>query len=163
MSEHYNLLDAKRLRTLYQRILNRIAIKSNLCDFYFSTFSFESLLQGFSFFFGNAFLQLAGSSVNQILSFLQAKTARFLNSLNNLQFSCACILQNNIERCLFFSGGSTTNCGTSSNSNSSCSGFNAILVLEDLCQFVNFFYCQIYQFFSKSFNICHFIKIFSCF
>ena len=32
---------------------------------------------------------------------------------------------------------------------------NTILVLEDCCQLVYFLYCKIYQFFSKSFNICH--------
>ena len=38
-----------------------------------STGLFKSLLQCFSLFLGNAFLQRAGSAVNEILGFLQAQ------------------------------------------------------------------------------------------
>ena len=55
-----------------------------------STSSLDSLLQVLSFLLRQAFLHSSGGTVNQILSFLQAKTASFLHSLNNLQLSSTC-------------------------------------------------------------------------
>ncbi len=130
-----------------------------LGDFYLSTGVLEGLLQCFSFFLANAFLQFAGSAVNEVLSFLQAKTAGFLHSLNNLQFSSTSALEHYVERRLLLSGSSGGCSRTGSNCNSCSGGFNTILVLQDRCQFVNFLYCQIYQFFSNSFDICHFLLI----
>ena len=127
-----------------------------LLDLYFCTCSLESSLECFSSCLVNAFLYICGSSVNEILSFLQAKTARLLNSLNYLELSSTGALENNIERCLFLNSGFATCSGTSSNSNSCSSGLDSILFLEESLQFTNFLYCQIYQFFSNSFDICHF-------
>ena len=35
--------------------------------------------------------------------------------------------------------------------------FHTLLVLQDCCQLVNFFYSKVYQLFCNSFDICHFI------
>ncbi|EJX08793.1 hypothetical protein EVA_03089 [gut metagenome] len=70
---------------------------SLLCEFYFSTSLFESLLECFSFFLSNAFLNLARSTVNNVLSFLQAEAAVFLNSLNYLKLSSTCALENYVK------------------------------------------------------------------
>ena len=148
-------IDTKRVRTLYQRILNRCGIvEVGLGDFYFSASLFEGLLEGFSFFLAYAFLQLAGSAVNHILGFLQTETTSLLNGLHDLELSGTCALEDYVERGLLLSGGSSAS-GGSSNSNSCSGGFNSLLVLEDRCQLVYFYHCQIYQFFSDSFDICH--------
>ena len=130
----------------------------NLFQLNNGTSLFDSLLQVLSLVLRQTFLNGSGSTINEVLSFLQTKTASFLNSLYNLQLSCADFLQNNVERRLLFSCLSSTTCSrTSSNCNSCSSGLNSILVLQDCCQLVNFFYSKVYQLFCNSFNICHFI------
>ena len=56
-----------------------------LSELYLGTYFFKCLLQSLSLFLSNAFLQLAGSSVYEVLSFLQAETAGFLHGLNDLE------------------------------------------------------------------------------
>ena len=133
-------------------------VKLKLSDLYFGTSLFESFLQSFSLFLGNAFLQFAGGTVNEVLSFLQAEATSFLNSLNNLQLSSTCALQNDVKSRLLLSSSCSTGSRTSSYSNSGCCGFDAILILKDRCQLVYFLYSQINQFFCNSFDICHFIN-----
>lgn len=62
-----------------------------------STGLFKSLLQCFSLFLGNAFLQRAGSAVNEILGFLQAQAASLFHGLYNLQFGSTCALEHYVE------------------------------------------------------------------
>ena len=126
-----------------------------LLELYLSTSFLDSLLQVLSLFLRETFLDLSRSSVYEVLSFLQAETTSFLNCLYNLELSATYLSEDNIERCLLLSCISTTCCRTSSYSYSCSSRLNTILVLEDCCQLVYFLYCKIYQFFSKSFNICH--------
>ncbi len=133
-------------------------VKLFLSNLDFGTSLFESLLQGFSLFLGNAFLQLAGGTVNEILSFLQTEATSFLNGLNDLQLSSTSALQNDVKSRLLLSSSCTTGSRTCGYSNSGCSGFDAILILKDRCQLVYFLYSQINQFFCNSFDICHFIN-----
>ena len=133
-------------------------VKLFLSNLDFGTSLFESLLQGFSLFLGNAFLQLAGGTVNEILSFLQTEATSFLNGLNDLQLSSTSALQNDVKSRLLLSSCCTTGSRTCGYSNSGCSGFDAILILKDRCQLVYFLYSQINQFFCNSFDICHFIN-----
>ena len=133
-------------------------VKLFLSNLDFGTSLFESLLQGFSLFLGNAFLQLAGGTVNEILSFLQTEATSFLNGLNDLKLSSTSALQNDVKSRLLLSSSCTTGSRTCGYSNSGCSGFDAILILKDRCQLVYFLYSQINQFFCNSFDICHFIN-----
>ncbi len=133
-------------------------VKLFLSNLDFGTSLFESLLQGFSLFLGNAFLQLAGGTINEILSFLQTEATSFLNGLNDLQLSSTSALQNDVKSRLLLSSSCTTGSRTCGYSNSGCSGFDAILILKDRCQLVYFLYSQINQFFCNSFDICHFIN-----
>ncbi len=132
-----------------------------LLDFNFSTSTFKSSLEGFGCSLVNTFLNICRSSVNEVFCFLKAKAAVFLHSLNYLKFGSTSALQNNIKRCLFFSSSLATTNWTSGNSNGCGCGFNTILILQDGLKFTNFFHCQIYQFFSNSFNICHFFNFFN--
>ena len=59
-----------------------------LFKFYFSTSFFELLLQTFSFSLRKSFLNCARSTVYEFLSFLQAKTCKFLNEFNNCELAC---------------------------------------------------------------------------
>ncbi len=125
-----------------------------LSELYFSTGFFEGLLEGFSFFLAYAFLHLCGSAVNDFLGFLEAETASFLHSLNDLKLCCACALEDNVEGSLLFSSGCTAGCGTGYCHSCGC-GFDAVFFLEDGCEFVYFFYSKIYQFFCNCFDVCH--------
>ena len=87
----------KKLRTLNLRILNLIIVGYSLLNFNFSTSSLKSSLQCVSSSLVNTFLNVAWSSVYEVLSFLKSKTARFLNSLYYLKFSSTSALENNIE------------------------------------------------------------------
>ena len=123
-----------------------------------STSLFDGLLQVLSLVLRQTFLQSRRSTVNEILSFLQTQTASLLNGLYNLQLSATNFLQNNVERRLLLSSSGLTACsGTSSNSNCSCSRLDSILILQDGCQLIYFFHCEVNQLLSNSFNICHFI------
>ena len=120
-------------------------VVSELLQLNDGTSLFDSLLQVLSLVLRQAFLQSRRSTINQVLSFLQTQTASLLNGLNDLQLSSTSLLQNNVERRLLLSSsGSTTSCGTSSNSNSCSGGLNSILVLQDSCQLLNFFNCEVY-------------------
>ena len=137
------ILGTKRLRTPKGGFLTvYLSRRRVLLEFYLSTDLFESFLQVLSFVLGKAFLYYARSCVNKILCFLQAKTTRFLHSLNDLQLAGTSRLQDNIEVCLLFLSGSTTFSGTC-NDNCSSSGFNSILILKDSSKFVNFLNCQV--------------------
>ena len=125
----------------------------------FSTSLFEVLLEILGSGFVKTFLEYAGSTVNHFLSFLQAKTGKFLNELNNLEFSSTGRFQNHVERGLLFSGGSTSS-GAGSNCNCSSGGFDAIFFFEDLSEFVYFFYREVNELFCESFQICHCSMIF---
>ena len=133
-------------------------VVSELLQLNYGTSLFDSLLQVLSLVLRQTFLQSRRSTVYEILSFLQTQTASFLNGLYNLQLSSTSLLQHYVERRLLLSSGSFATCsGTSSNSNSCSGGLNSILVLQDSCQLLYFFYCEVNQLLSNSFNICHFI------
>ena len=57
----------------------------------------DSLLQVLSLFLAQTLLNGSGSTVNEILSFLQTKTTSLLNGLNDLELSGTCRLQNYVE------------------------------------------------------------------
>ena len=121
-----------------------------LFELNFSANLFELLLEGFSVSFGEAFLNNRGSTVNHLLSLFQAKTGEFLNSLNYLEFGGTGGFENYVEAGFLLSGGSTGG-GAGSNCYGSSGGVDTILVLQDLSEFVYFFYGQVNQLFCKSF------------
>ncbi len=67
--------------------LNACWAGSLLFKLYFCTSFFEVLLEILSLCLSKTFLNNAGCAVNHFLSFLQAKTGKFLNELNNLELS----------------------------------------------------------------------------
>ena len=73
------------------------------------------LLQALCLSLGKAFLDGAGSVVNQFLGFLQAKTGEFLDELNDCELACAGSLQDYVEVGLLFLG-CAASCGSSSRS-----------------------------------------------
>ena len=113
-----------------------------LFKFNFSSSFFQCFLQRFCFVFSQTFFYYTRSTVNQVLCFLQTKTASFLNGFNDLKFSCTSTLQYYVERSFFLNSG-TSGCGASSNSNSCSSRFNTIFLFQDCSKFINFFYCQV--------------------
>lgn len=71
--------------------------------------SFNQLLDsGFSVSLGNAFLDVLGSAVNQVLGFLQTQAGDFTHGLDDADLVGASAGQDNVELGLLFSGGSTT-------------------------------------------------------
>ena len=114
-----------------------------LFKFNFSAYFFECFLQRFSIGFSQTFFDGAGCAINEIFSLFQTKTSLFFHSFNDCEFVSTGTFQYNIERGFFLSS-SCTSSGGSGNSNSCSSGFNAILLFEDLCQLVYFFYGQVY-------------------
>ncbi len=136
---------------------------SILLEFNFCAGLFDSLLQVLSLFLRKTFLDSSRSAVYEIFSFFQTKTTSLFNCLYNLKFSTTYLSEDYVERRLLLSCCSTTGCGTSSYSYSCSSRLDTILVLQDCCQLIYFFYCKINQFFSNSFYICHFIINFNCF
>ena len=122
------------------------------------TSGLDGLLKVLSLVLRQAFLNRCGSTVNEVLSFLQAKATSFLNGLHDLELSSTCRLQHDVERGLLLSGlSSTASGGASSYCNSCSSRLNSILILQDCCQLVNFLHSQVDQLLSNSFDICHFI------
>ena len=81
---------------------------SKLLQFNFSTSLLEGLLQSLGISLRHAFLQHARCAVNHFLCFLQAETASFLDSLDNLELSCTGTLEDNVEVGLFLCGSSAT-------------------------------------------------------
>ena len=127
-----------------------------LLEFNLSADLFKSFLESLSSSLVKTFLNGSRSSVNDVLSFLQSESGLLFNGLNDLEFLSASSFEDYVERSLLLSGSSlTTGNGAGSNCNCSSSGFNTILVLEDLSEFINFLNSKVYQLFSKSFKICH--------
>ena len=100
------------------------------------------LLETFGISLGKTFLDNRGSTVNEFLCFLEAKTCKFLNELNNLKLGSTGRLEDNVEVGLLLSSGST-GCGTSGNSYGSSGGLGAIFLLEDGSEFVYFLYGEV--------------------
>ena len=70
---------------------------SELLQLNHGTSGLDGLLQVLSLFLAQTLLNSSGCTVYEVLSFLQTKTASFLNSLYNLQFSSTGLFQDNIE------------------------------------------------------------------
>ena len=115
-----------------------------LLELYLSASFLDSLLQVLSLFLRETFLNCSRSSVYEILSLFQTKTASLLNSLNYLELCSTYLSEDNIKRCLLLSCGCTTSSRTSSNSNSCSCGLNTVLVLQDCCQLIYFLNSKIY-------------------
>ncbi len=64
-------------------------ISSGLLELNLSSSCLDGFLQILSFFLAQTFLDSSGSTVNEILCFLESETTSFLNSLYNLKFGCA--------------------------------------------------------------------------
>src|SRR5664279_2619976 len=123
-----------------------------LLNFNFSTCFLQFSNQAICIGLANTFLNGLGSAVNQVLGFFQSKTSQVLNDLHYVQFICTGCFQNNIKRCFFFSGrSSSAGSGATSNSNSCSSRFDTVLFFQDFCEFINFFNSQGYQLFCEYF------------
>ncbi len=114
-----------------------------LFELYFSTGFLERLLEVLGVGLSKTFFDYAGSAVNEFLSLLEAKTGEFLNELDNCELLSAGSLEDNVER-RFLLGSGSAGCGTCCYSNCGCSGFDAVLVLEDGCEFVYFLNGKVY-------------------
>ena len=135
----------------------------HLFKFNYSTRLLDSLLQRLSLWLSKTLFQCAGSAVYEIFSLFQTETTSLFNCLYNLELVSTNFLQYYIELSLLSSSLSCTTSCRSSNCYSSSSGFDTILFFQDCCKFVNVFYCQVNQFFCKSFQICHFRINLNCF
>src|SRR6476469_7318490 len=135
--------------------------EQKLLNLYFSTSFFQLLLQRLSFVLGYAFFQGLGSTVNQFLSLFQAQAGQVLHQLHYCQLLATSSFQDYVEGGFLFSSGSvsTSASATSHHYGSSSSGLNAVLVLQDACQFVYFFHRQVYELLSECFQICHFCRL----
>ena len=124
----------------------------------FSTSLLKLSLDRLGLFLGDTLFNSLGSAVNESFS-AQRKTGEVLNDLDNLKFCLTGGLQNHVESRLL--GGSSLACASSGscNGNSGSSRLNAILLLEDLCEFVYLGNLQVYQFFSKLLYVCHSCKL----
>ena len=101
-------------------------------------------LQSVGLVLGSTFLDGRGSTVNHVLSILQAKAQELFHLLDHLELLCTSGLEDNIERSLLLGLGGCTSGGTSSNSNSCSGGLDAIYVLQNLNEFVNFLYGKVH-------------------
>ncbi len=111
-----------------------------LLKLYFSTEAFEFSLQTLSTSLVKTFLDHAGSVVNEILSVLQTKTAKFLNFLDHLELLATSCLEYYVELSLLFLSGCFS---TTSNYYSCSSGFDTIFFFQNICKFVNFLNCKV--------------------
>ena len=141
------MVDKFNVRKRITRLVNHRRPSSQrnviLLELYLSTRLLDSLLQVLSLLLRETFLDLSRSAVYEVLSFLQAKTASFLNCLYYLELSTTYLSEDNIERCLLLSSLACSS-RTSSYSYSCSSRLNTILVLEDCCQLINFLNSKIY-------------------
>ena len=134
--------------------------EQKLLNFYFSTGFFKLLFQRLSLVFGYTFFQRLRSTVNQFFSFFQAQAGQVFYQFNYSQFGTTGSLQDNVKRRFFlrsFFGSSAT--ATSHHYGSSSSRLDAVLVLQDACQFVYFFHRQVHELLSECFQICHFCRL----
>ncbi len=98
-----------------------------LLDLNNSAGSLKGLLEGLSLILGNAFLNVLGSALNKLLSFLQAKAGDLTNSLDNVELLSAEFLQNYVKLGLLLSGGSSSAC-YGYNTYGSSSGYAELLL-----------------------------------
>ena len=129
----------------------------------FSTCLLELALDLLSLFLGNTLLNGLRSAVNECLSVTQRKACNLLDNLDNLELGLASALQDHVERRLLGGSGLASACSGGCNGNSGSSRLNAILLLEDLCEFVYLGHLQVNQFFSKFLYVCHSCKLINLF
>ena len=156
----------KRLGPTYLEDPNRFIIllslaarcpQAILLELYLGTSLFDSLLEILSFCLWHSLLYGCRSTVNEILCVLQTETASLLDSLYYSELVSTYLSEDYVERVLLGSCLWSCACARSSSNSNSCSSWlNTILVLQDLCEFIYFFYCEVHEFLSNSFNICHF-------
>ena len=116
----------------------------SLFHFHFCTGLFELALQCSSFVFAHAFLDGLGGCINEFLGFLQTEAGEFLHQLHDGQLLSASALQDDVERSLLFSSGSSaTSTRSSSNSNSGGCRFNTVFFLQDVSELVHFLHGKI--------------------
>ena len=102
-----------------------------LLDFNSSTSCCELLLDFVSFSLGNTGLEALRSALNQVLSFLEAKTCECTDFLDNVKLLVAASLEDDFEFCLSFS------CRSSSASSSSNCNRSSSRNAEDFLEFFN--------------------------
>ena len=83
-------------------------------------------LQSVGLVLGSTFLDGRGSTVNHVLSILQAKAQEFFHLLDHLELLCASGLEDNVKVGLLLNLGGCTSSGTGGNSNSCGGGLDAI-------------------------------------
>ena len=125
-----------------------------LLKFNLSTSLFEFSLEGLSVSLGDFLLDSGGSLVDDLLSLFETETGVLLDGLDDLELSGASALEDDVELSLLC-GGSSSTCSGSGYSDSCSGGLNAVLLFEDVSEFVDFLYSKIDELFSERLDICH--------
>src|ERR1043165_4828127 len=120
----------KKPLRLHERAFICCECRSELLHFNFSTCFFKLLLQVVCSCFVNLLFNGLWSTVNKVLSFLQAKTGKILNDLNHVQLLSACALQDHVEFSLL-SSSSRASAWTCSYSYSSSSWFDTVISFQN--------------------------------
>ena len=114
----------------------------------------KSSLEGLGLCLGNLLFHRGGSTVNEILRFLQTETELSLHDLDHIELSLSGILEDDVELGLLGLSGAGGTTFSSDDHSGGCR-LDTLLFLEDLCKFLNVFYRKVHQLFCKGFNICH--------
>ena len=101
-----------------------LGFRVKLFNLNLGTSLFKRFLEGLGLLFGDAFLDGLGGTVNEFLSFLQAKAGEFLHQFHNLQLLAAGGFQDDVELGFLFRGGSATSGGTSGHGDCGGGGFD---------------------------------------
>ena len=125
-----------------------------LLELNFSTCLLELALDLLSLFLGNTLLNGLGSTVNERFSVTQRKTGDVLHDLDNLELGLAGGFQDHVERRFLGSSGLACAGSGSCNGNSGSSRLDAILLLEDLSEFVYLGNLQVNKFLSTFICVC---------
>ena len=124
-----------------------------LLELNFCTCLLELALDLLGLLLGNTLLDGLRSTVDESLGVTQRKAGDVLDGLDYLELGLTGVLQNHVERRLLGGSGLACGCGSCYGNGGSCR-LDAILLLEDLCEFVNLGNLQVYQFFSKFLYVC---------
>ena len=107
-----------------------------LLELNFCTCLLELALDLLGLLLGNTLLDGLRSTVHESLGVTQRKTGDVLDGLDHLELGLACALQDHVERRLLGGSGLTCTSSGSCNGNGGSCRLDAILLLEDLCEFV---------------------------
>src|SRR5690554_4269851 len=139
--------------------MGRPGNRINLLEFDLGTSGFELGLELFGFGLVHAFLDSLGSTLDEVLGFLEAQAGDGTDFLDDVDLLITSRRQDNVELVLFFSQGSGSSATSSSNGNRSGGG-NAPLLFEHLGQLGSFQDGQCRQVVYELSKISHLISLF---